>query len=98
MERSRYLNVILTVITVLLAAILWTSVAGTPLAASDAHAQSRTKPTRQSGFPVNSASQRSDMIKSLRDVKTSVDSMNKMLQNGSVKVYVTNISSARIDN
>ena len=43
MRQTRYLNVILTVNALLLAALLWTAIAGQPLLVNEASAQVRTR-------------------------------------------------------
>jgi len=90
MRQGSYLNVILTVNAVLLAGVLWTHVAGTPVLNSTANAQS----AGGTGIP-NAADQRQKQIEALRELKVSVDATNKLLTSGKLKVEVSNIDALK---
>jgi hypothetical protein len=90
MRQGSYLNVILTVNAVLLAGVLWTQIAGTPVLNSTANAQS----AGGMGIP-NAADQRQRQIEAIRDLKTSVDATNKLLTSGKLKVEVSNIDALK---
>jgi hypothetical protein len=91
MRQGSYLNVILTVNAVLLAGVLWTHVAGTPVLNSTANAQS---PVGGTGIP-NAADQRQKQIEAIRELKVSVDATNKLLTSGKLKVEVSNIDALK---
>ena len=92
MRQSTYLNVILTVNAALLGAVVWTQVAGEPALVQSASAQS----ARDAGEGIpNAASQRQKMIEALREIKASVDSMQKALTSGKLKVEVSNLSEIK---
>lgn len=90
MRQGTYLNVILTANAVLLAALLWTQVVSGPVFEQSANAQSK----EGVGVP-NAAEQRQKMLEALRDIKASVDSTNKTIQGGKLKVEVSNLDQAR---
>lgn len=99
MTRSqlRYLNTIMTVVAILLGVLVWTQVSSRPLLADSADAQSRTthvEPT--TGIP-NAAQQRDKMVKSLEGMKKSVDKLTKSLEDGKVKVEVSNLDEIEIE-
>jgi len=91
MRRGTYLNVILTVNAVLLGGLVWTQVASRPLFATEAVAQTRSRPSRNTGIP-NAASQRERMIKALNGMKQSIDATRSAIEGGKFKVEVTNLS------
>ena len=93
MRQMRYLNAILTVNAVLLAALLWTQVATTPVLAQPAVAQSRTRPTGRIPLLPNAAKQRDAQTGLLREIKESVDATRHLLERGGFKVEVTNLDA-----
>jgi hypothetical protein len=94
MRQATYLNVILTVNAVLLAAVMWTQVSVQSLSPA-AHAQSG-QGTPGGGVP-NAADQRQRMIESLREIHSSVEATRRLVESGRVKVEVTNIDRLRDD-
>ena len=85
MRQARYLNVILTVNAVLLAALLWTQIAGSSIG-SQAVAQQPPTP----GIP-NAASQRQAIIDSIDKLRASVEDMHATIESGDMRVTVANI-------
>jgi hypothetical protein len=93
MRRATYLNVVLTINAVLLAALLWSAVAGRPLFSTEAAAQSRTRYAEVPNVP-NAGEQRAEMVAALKDLKQSVEATNRLLSSG-VRVVVTNPDEIR---
>ncbi len=97
MRQGTYLNVILTVNAVLLAGLVWTQVAETPLLAETASAQNRSR----LGPPVpnvpNAAKQREKIVASVDRLKASVDETRRLLQSGGLEVKVTNLDEIKIN-
>ena len=87
MRSKRYLNFILTVIAVLLAAHLWTDIASRPLLAEEATAQAMGRV----GFPTNAAAERREANKLLRDMAVAVEAQTSLLRSGDAKVRVVNL-------
>ena len=92
MRQSTYMNVVLTVITVLLGGLLWMQVAGKPLFAQSADADG---PRQRIAFP-NAAVQRDKLIAAMDKVQRAVTFSQKMLESGKVKVIVTNLGEIKI--
>ena len=82
MNNMKYLNTVLTVLAVLLALNLWVNVNDTSSNGigleSQAIAQGR----------VDAGQQRAEMIKELKGLKSTVESMSSKLTDGSIKVKV----------
>ena len=78
-------------IAVLLAALLWTNLAGRPLFSSEATAQVRTKGPSIPTVP-NAARQRDEILKALRDIRASVEATRSTVESGGIKVRVTNLN------
>lgn len=100
MRRTNYLNVILTINAMLLTALLWTALAGRPLLATEATAQSVTSPqAKNPAYMVpripNAAAQRYDMIAKLGEIHEAINETNEMLQSGGIKVEVANLDRNR---
>lgn len=93
MRQRNYLNVILTVNAVLLAGLLWTQVADTPLLANSAVAQNRKQFAGVPTIP-NAAKQRDAIAQGLRELKSSVEGVKRSLDAG-VKVQVTNFDEVK---
>ena len=87
MKRSRYLNVVLTMIAVLLAALVWISVADRPLLSSSASA---TPP----GLP-DAGSQRREIQRAVEDVETDIEKLYKLLSSGKLRVEVANFDELK---
>ncbi|MHC5002512.1 MAG: hypothetical protein ACYTJ0_05255 [Planctomycetota bacterium] len=103
MRRATYLNVILTINAVLLTALLWTALAGRPLLATEAAAQSFTRPqdqnprTRTPTIP-NAAVQRAEMIQALREIERTVERTNQLLSSGGIRVEAIGLDQNRNGN
>ncbi len=98
-DRSRrYLNGILTVNAVLLAAMLWTQVAGTSTASIAAAApQSGTaKQADTDTFP-NASVQRVAMINELRGLRGDVAKLEAAVMSGKLKVQIGNPDDIKLD-
>jgi len=98
MRQGTYLNVILTVNAALLTGLLWVQLAGHSTLSTEASAQTQTQPPisgNPSLIPINAADQRQRQIEGLREVKSAVDSMSKLLESGKVKVEVTNVDQLK---
>jgi len=91
MRQRKYLNVILTVNALLLAALTWTQIAATPLLASEASADTKRP---RIGVP-NAAAQRQDMIRAIRDLQRTNDETRRLLESGKIKVQVTNLGELK---
>ena len=96
MGQGKYLNVILTVNAVLLTGLLWTQVAATPLLAGTAEAQNRTYGPKVPVIP-NAAKQRDATIKAVKDVERAVNGLKASLENGRIKVQVSNLAELNGD-
>jgi hypothetical protein len=80
MRDNKYLNVILTINAVLLAAVLWLQFSGPQRAAA-----------QTSGLP-DAGAQRRQMIDSLGRIERSMAETRSLLEKGKVRVEVTNVS------
>lgn len=89
MRDWRYLNVILTVNALLLAALLWTQIVAKGPVAHPALAQS-TLDERALAVP-NASNQRQAIIDGLGDVRDSVEATRRLLESGNARVRVTNM-------
>lgn len=89
MRQSTYLNSILTVNAVLLTGLLWTQLAGRPLA-DQAEAQMQV-----GSIAPNAAEQRARMIELLASIKGSVDASTRAIEGGKTKVHVTNLNEIK---
>lgn len=82
MSESKYLNAVLTTIAVLLALNLWVG----------AHDRPGVKPSSEGQAiaqgRVDAGQQRAEMVKELKGVKSTVESMSKKLSDGSITVKV----------
>lgn len=96
MRQQKYMNVMLTVNAILLAALVWTQVADQPLLAGTAEAQVRTDPV-EPRFP-NAAQQRAEMTRALKALTSAVDAQTAYMKSGAMKVEVTNLSELLADN
>ncbi len=93
MRQRNYLNVILTANAVLLAGLLWTQVADTPLLATSASAQNRTKYASPPTIP-NAAKQRNDLLRAVQSLQASVDGLKRSVEGG-IRVQVTNFDEVK---
>lgn len=82
MTDSKYLNAVLTTIAVLLALNLWVGVNHAPGVAPSSDSQAIAQGR------VDAGQQRAEMIKELKGVKSTVESMSKKLSDGSITVKV----------
>lgn len=92
MNALRYLNTMLTVIALLLAAQLWTHVTSEGVAVSVAHAAPVVKPgaADEGGIP-NAGAQRKEMIDLLRANNQSLDDLKQLLTSGKVRVKLESV-------
>ena len=97
MRQGNYLNVILTVNAVLLAGLVWTQVADTPLLVETASAQNRSRPGRPVPTVPNAGKQRERIAAKLVELKASVDATRGLLESGRIKVEVTNLADIQIN-
>jgi len=96
MRQGTYLNVILTVNAVLLAGLVWTQVAGVPVFAGNASAQSRSRLGPPPPTVPNAGKQRERIAAKIMELKASVDETRSLLESGRVKVEVTNLDEVDI--
>lgn len=82
MTNTKYLNTVLTAIALLLALNLWVGVNGSPGDSTNPEGQAIAQGR------VDAGQQRSEMIKELKGLKSTVESMSKKLSDGSIKVKV----------
>ena len=94
MQRTTYLNVILTVNAGLLSVLVWTQLSSRPLLAQTAEAQISSGAT--AGIP-NAAGQREQMIRHLDRINRNMESMAKLMESGKAKVEVTNLSEIKVE-
>ncbi len=91
MRQGRYLNIILTVNAILLAALIWVQITDRPAMVETAVAQSTP---RHEGIP-NAADQRLRMIEALRDINRRLDRVERRLETGEIRVRVMNPEDIR---
>lgn len=77
-----YLNSVLTIIAVLLALNVWLGVHSGPSVSASLHSEALAQGS------ANAGQQRAEMIKELKGLKSTVESISKKLSDGSVKVKV----------
>ncbi|MFG0331366.1 MAG: hypothetical protein ACF8PN_15875 [Phycisphaerales bacterium] len=82
MRRTRTLHTLLTLNAILMAALIWTTVAERPLVAS-------AEATGPKGGIPDAGSQRLEMIRELRRLNDSVGELGQRLDKGQFKVEVT---------
>ncbi|MHC5022326.1 MAG: hypothetical protein ACYTGG_00245 [Planctomycetota bacterium] len=98
MQQGTYLNVILTINAILLAALVWVS-----LGPAEADAQQvrpnpepsspvRSSPFTGTPFPINPGAQRIRMIELLEHISAATLETNDQLEAGEARVQVTNLS------
>ncbi|MHC4946900.1 MAG: hypothetical protein ACYTG1_01365 [Planctomycetota bacterium] len=101
MRQQKYLNVILTVNAVLLAGLLWTQLAETPILARTADAQVRSVPYQRDvtrpGTVLNAGKQRAETNQSLREIKQELADISQRLSSGDLEVRVSNLDEIRIE-
>lgn len=91
MRQGTYLNIILTVNAMLLAALVWTQVADRPLLSTSAHAQTFRE------APLNAGAQRQKMIELLTEMRKESEKTRKLLEAGNASVKVTNLDEIKIE-
>lgn len=94
MRNGTYLNVILTVNAVLLAALVWVQVTG-PAAPQPATAVAGT--TMVQGIP-NAGAQRERMVRAIQSLEESVNGVSKTLAGGKLAVRVENLDEIDVPN
>ncbi|MFK7790817.1 MAG: hypothetical protein AB8C95_15155 [Phycisphaeraceae bacterium] len=82
MTNTKYLNSVLTAIALLLALNLWVGVNGSPSDSINPEGQAIAQGR------VDAGQQRAEMIKELKGLKSTVESMSKKLSDGSITVKV----------
>lgn len=88
MKRFRYADVVLTILTLVLAGHLWLRVAERPVLATSAIAQDEG--TGMLGIP-NAAKQRQEIIEGIKKLTAELEKTNKQLKEAKFKVEVTNL-------
>lgn len=107
MRHTTYLNAILTVNALLLAGLLWTRVADTPVLSQNAAAAPEQSPAGSTDNFTNSNTRQQQMLEATNQMRQqTVDAMhrieNKMeattrlLQSGQLKVQVTNLKDIQV--
>lgn len=105
MNDLRSLRGLLIVNTLLAAALLWTIVVGGPLVSSTADAAPQYRSTRATQPPSQAvtgvgnaaARQRDQMIKSLNAISKRLESVEKELASGDLRVRLENVDELRFD-
>ena len=97
MRQRTYLNVILTVNAVLLAGLVWTQIADTPLLAETASAQNRSSLGPAVPNVPNAGKQREQIAKEIVALRTALEKTRTLLESGRVKVEVTNLGEIKTD-
>ena len=87
MQSVKYLNVVLTAITILLALQLWTSWAG----ASLDQPIELVSPAHAAGIP-NAGHQRQQIVDRLKEVSAKLDQLNDQFRSGKARVRIGNQS------
>ncbi len=85
-RQGAYLNIVLTAVTILLAALLWTQFSGRGGMVQSSFAADRGG----SGIP-DAGEQRERMIRELRELRGTLEATRKLLESGRAKVQVTNL-------
>lgn len=102
MKAQRYMNAMLTINALLLAALLWVLVVERPLLASEADArepdlvEKHTSGKQKAPVFANSTGQRQEIIKQLKLLNASLDRQADMLESGKMKVEVTNLDDIEV--
>ena len=91
MKKTNYLNVILTANALLLAGLLWTQIADSPVLVEDAAAVTTAPPFN--GVP-NAGRQREEIVKAVNALAKDVQKTNQLLEK-EIKVTVTNVNALR---
>ncbi len=85
-SQSTYLNIILTALTIVLAALLWTQFASGGGAVRSSFATDRIA----TGIP-DSGAQRERIIHELRELRGTLEATRQLMESGRAKVQVTNL-------
>ena len=85
-RQGTYLNIVLTALTIVLAALLWTQFASKGGAVRRSFASDRAV----SGIP-DSGEQRERIIRELREMRGTMEATRQLMESGRAKVQVTNL-------
>ena len=85
-RQGAYLNIVLTAVTILLAALVWTQFSGQAGMVRSSIAADRVG----TGVP-DAGEQRERMIRELRELRGTLEAMRKLMESGRAKVQVTNL-------
>ena len=93
MTQIKYLNVILTVNAMLLAALLWSQLSEQPVLSLPAMAQSAAGGVNADdpGIP-NAGTQRQKIVEAIQRLEGKVEATNRLLSGGRLKVQVANLA------
>lgn len=92
--KSNYLNAILTVNAVLLAALVWTNIAGH---SGGAAAIASPQSSQGDGGVPNAGLQRLDILNEVRAIRAELQQMDATISGGRMRVMVTNVDEFKID-
>lgn len=92
MRSMQYLNMVLTVLCVLLAAQLWTSWSGGAGAGMAQPAIAQAAPNSTGGGIPDAGAQRKEMIDLLKRISQQTDELNQLLRSGGVRVKVESVA------
>ena len=85
-RQGAYLNIVLTAVTILLAALLWTQFSGQGGMVRSSFAADRNG----SGVP-DAGEQRERMIREIQELRNTLEATRKLMESGRAKVQVTNL-------
>lgn len=87
MKQTRYLNFILTLLTLVMALNLVVEFSSGPSWSTTAQAQEKKNPSQVPALP-DSGAQREEIIKQLRELNKKMDAMVKSMTSGEMKVRI----------
>ncbi len=85
-RQGTYLNIVLTAVTILLAALLWTQFSGRGGMVQSSFAADRDG----SGIP-DAGAQLERIIRELREIRVTLEATKELMESGRAKVQVTNL-------
>ncbi len=85
-RQGTYLNIVLTALTIVLAALLWTQFSSSGGVVRSSFASDRSA----TGIP-DSGEQRERIIRELREMRGTLEATRELMESGRAKVQVTNL-------
>ena len=91
-RQGTYLNIVLTALTLVVGALLWTQFASRGGMVRSSFASDRST----SGIP-DAGEQRERIIRELREMRGTLEATRKLMESGRVKVQVTNLDQIDVN-